>query len=141
MATLFRHGTLQRLHDHVASQAGIDCERAAYLVMVRVVAEGPIRVTDLARDLGLDPSTISRHLQAIEVRGWIQRLADPADGRATLVAATESGGEAVAQLQAERRRVLATVLDGWERADRDALFDLTERFAADLSTHVQDHLT
>jgi DNA-binding MarR family transcriptional regulator len=119
MAGLFRHGTLQRLHDHVASRAGIECERAGFLVMRRVVSEGPIRVTDLARDLGLDPSTISRHL----------------------VTATKSGERVVALLETERRRVLATVLAGWDQTDRDALFDLTERFAADLSDHVQHHLT
>jgi DNA-binding MarR family transcriptional regulator len=141
MAGLFRHGTLQRLHDHVASQAGIDCERAGFLVMRRVVSEGPIRVTDLARDLGLDPSTISRHLRAVEVRGWVRRVADPGDRRAALVTATKSGERVVARLEAERRRVLAAVLAGWDQTDRDALFDLTERFAADLSDHVQHHLT
>lgn len=141
MAGLFRHGTLQRLHDHVASRAGIDCERAGFLVMRRVVSEGPIRVTDLARDLGLDPSTISRHLRAVEVRGWVRRVPDPGDRRAALVTATKSGERVVARLETERRRVLASVLAGWDRADRDALFDLTERFAADLTDHVQRHLT
>lgn len=141
MASLFRHGTLQRLHEHVAAEAGIDCERAAFLVIRRVVSEGPIRVTDLARDLGLDPSTISRQLRAIEVKGWVLRLSDPADRRATLVAATKDGEQAVAQLEAERRRVLADVLAGWNQDDRDSLFELTERFAGDLADHVQKHLT
>ena len=141
MASLFRHGTLQRLHEHVAAEAGIDCERAGFLVMRRVVSEGPIRVTDLARDLGLDPSTISRHLRAVEVRGWVRRLSDPADRRATLIAATKTGERVVTQLETERRRVLASVLAGWEQGDREALFDLVERFSADLTDHVQNHLT
>ena len=141
MAGLFRHGTLQRLHEHVASRAGIECERAGFLVMRRVVSGGPIRVTDLARDLGLDPSTISRHLRAVETRDWVRRVPDPDDRRAALVTATKSGERVVARLEAERRRVLADVLAGWDQTDRDALFDLTERFAADLSDHVQNHLT
>ena len=140
MARLFRHGTLQRLHDHVAAEAGIDCERAAFLVMRQVVADGPIRVTDLAGNLGLDPSTISRHLRAIELKGWVRRLSDPGDRRATLVAATKDGERAVAQLDAERRRVLAGVLAGWSQGDRDSLFELTERFAGDLTDHVQQNL-
>jgi DNA-binding MarR family transcriptional regulator len=57
------------------------------------------------------------------------------------VTATKSGERVVARLEAERRRVLADVLAGWDQTDRDALFDLTERFAADLSDHVQNHLT
>ena len=138
MAALFRHATLQRLHDRVSSMAGIECERAGFLVMRRVVSGGPIRVTDLARDLGLDPSTISRHLDAVEIRGWVRRLSDPADRRATLVTATRAGEQVVARLETERRRLLAEVLAGWDRTDRDALFGLTERFAADLADHVQN---
>jgi DNA-binding MarR family transcriptional regulator len=141
MASLFRHGTLQRFHDHVATEAGIDCERAGFLVMRRVVSEGPIRVTDLARDLGLDPSTISRHLDAVEVRGWVRRLSDPTDRRATLVTASKDGERVVARLEAERRRVLASVLAEWDQTDRDTLFDLTERFASDLTDHIQFRLT
>jgi len=118
--------------------AGIECERAGFLVMRRVVSGGPIRVTDLARDLGLDPSTISRHLDAVEIRGWVRRLSDPADRRAILVTATRAGEQVVARLETERRRLLAEVLAGWDRTDRDALFELTERFAADLADHVQN---
>lgn len=137
MAGLFRHGTLQRLHEQVSVAAGIDCERACFLVMRRVISEGPIRVTDLARDLGLDPSTISRHLRVIEGRGWVERRPDSVDRRATLVAATEEGQTIVARLETERRRLLAEVLAGWDDHDRELLFDLTERFAADLGDHIQ----
>ncbi len=137
MAGLFRHGTLQRLHEQVSTAAGIDCERASFLVMRRVISEGPIRVTDLARDLGLDPSTISRHLRAIEARGWVKRLPDTVDRRATLVAATDDGESVVARMEAERRRLLAQVLTDWDDHDRELLFDLTERFAADLGDHIQ----
>lgn len=137
MAGLFRHGTLQRLHEHVAARAGIDCERAGFLVMRRVVSEGPIRVTDLARDLGLDPSTISRHLRAVEKRGWVRRTSDPADRRAALATATSEGEEIVARLEAERRRLLAEVLTDWDVEDQERLFDLIERFSHDLADHVQ----
>lgn len=134
---MFRHGTLQRLHEQVAAAAGIDCERAAFLVMRRVVSEGPIRVTDLARDLGLDPSTISRHLRSVERRGWVERHADPADRRAALVYATSEGERVVARLEAERRSYISGVLADWEPSDREALFDLTERFVDDLLDNVQ----
>ncbi len=137
MAGLFRHGTLQRLHERVCEAAGIDCERASFLVMRRVISEGPIRVTDLARDLGLDPSTISRHLRAVETRGWVERHADADDRRATLVAATGEGNRVVTRLEAERRSLLAEVLADWDARDRDSLFDLVERFAADLGDHIR----
>ena len=135
-AGLQRHGTLQRLHEHVAAQAGVDCERAVYLVLRRVAGEGPMRVTEVARDLGVEPSTASRHLQCLETKGWVTRLADPEDRRAALVAATPAGEDAVRKVETERRAVLAGALKDWEPADRERLFDLTERFYADLSEYV-----
>lgn len=141
MAGLQRHGTLQRLHEHLAGEAGVDCERAVYLVLRRVAYEGPMRVTEVARDLGVEPSTASRHLQCLEGKGWITRLADPDDGRVALVAATDDGEEVVRRIEAERRSVFSGALSDWAAADREALFDLTERFYADLSEYVLHRLT
>jgi DNA-binding MarR family transcriptional regulator len=137
MAAVFRHGTLQRFHERVVAAAGIDCERAGFLVMRRVTSEGPIRITDLARDLGLDPSTISRHLRVVEARGWVERRPDPLDRRAALVVATREGQRVVTDLERERRQALAAVLADWDPEDRERLFELTERFAADFIDHIQ----
>lgn len=139
-ADLHRHGTLQRLHDHIVAEAGVDCVRAVYLVLRRVAGEGPMRVTEVARDLGVEPSTASRHLQCLEAKGWITRLADPDDRRAALVAATPAGENVIRKVEAERRLVLAGALEGWDLSDRESLFDLTERFYADLSEHVRSQL-
>lgn len=135
---MLRHRTLTRLHHQVGMQAGVECDRAGYLVMRRIVSEGPIRVTDLAREVGVEPSTVSRHLQAIEARGWVRRLADAEDRRAALFEATRAGKEVVVRMERERRRVLAAVLEGWDQADRDALLDLTERYANELAAYVED---
>jgi DNA-binding MarR family transcriptional regulator len=39
-------------------------------------------------------------------RGWVQRVADPSDGRAVLVSLTRAGADAFAQLREEYRAML-----------------------------------
>jgi MarR family transcriptional regulator, 2-MHQ and catechol-resistance regulon repressor len=56
-----------------------------------VVLHGPMRLNALAERLLLDKSTASRVVDALERKGYLARLADPADARATLLRATANG--------------------------------------------------
>src|SRR5690349_3009588 len=44
-----------------------------------------MRVSDLAARIELDASTVSRQIKQLEDKGIVERTADPADGRASLV--------------------------------------------------------
>lgn len=131
-SSLLRRGTVQRLHDRAVTRAGYECDRAAYLVLRRIVADAPIRITDLARDVGVEPSTVSRHVKPLEKRGWVLRTADPDDARVSLLDATSEGARVVDAIDRQRRAFLAAVLDGWDSSDRENLVSLLERFAADI---------
>lgn len=137
-SSLLRRVTVQRLHDRAVTRAGYECERAAYLVMRRIVADAPIRMTDLARDVGVEPSTVSRHVKPLEKRGWVLRTADPDDARVSLLDATTEGARVVEAIDSERRAFLASVLDGWDHSDRENLITLLERFAADIEQKASD---
>ena len=52
---------------------------------------GPLPPTDLARRLGMPPTTMSHHVRALVERGHAERLRAPQDGRSFLLALTESG--------------------------------------------------
>jgi DNA-binding MarR family transcriptional regulator len=47
--------------------------------------EGPLTPTDLARRLGVGPSTLSYRLKSLEARGEVVRTPNPADGRSALL--------------------------------------------------------
>ena len=53
-------------------------------MVLRAVAESePVRTTALAEQVGVDPSTMSRHVTVLEPgRATCTRTADPDDGRA-----------------------------------------------------------
>jgi DNA-binding MarR family transcriptional regulator len=77
-------------------------------VLLLVATDGPRRVGALAADLGVNQSSASRLVDRLVAQGLVERLPDPADGRASLVALSPRG-EAVLGAVHERR--LTAVLD------------------------------
>jgi DNA-binding MarR family transcriptional regulator len=136
MSTLSLRGHLSRLHGCLTDTAGVHVDRAGYLVLRAVEAEGPLRLTDLAALMQVEPSTMSRHATELTARGWLEKQRDPADRRACLLAVTESGRQVVNGIEAARRKVLRSVLSNWEAAERQRFIELTERFVAGLAKEV-----
>jgi DNA-binding MarR family transcriptional regulator len=136
LSDLWRRGTVGRLHASLSEAAGVDVDRSGYLVLRRIGTEAPVRVTDLAGVFGVEPSTISRHVRTLTDRGWVRRIGDPSDGRATLLEPTDAGTDVIDRIERERLRTLAEVLDAWDADDRAAFAGLMERFAENLAEHL-----
>src|SRR4028118_987652 len=109
-------------------------ERPALIILARLKERGALRLSDLASDVCLDVSTMSRHVRALEERGFVERSTDPADGRASLLTLTAAGRKVLATAWASRRAWMDRSLDGWSAADRQVLTDALERFAGALSS-------
>lgn len=62
-----------------------------YLVMLALWEREPLRVSELARLLELDPGTLSPLLKRLEAAGYLRRERDPQDERALAVVLTERG--------------------------------------------------
>jgi DNA-binding MarR family transcriptional regulator len=81
-----------------------------------------------------DPSTISRQIGHLVKLGYVERTADPDDGRATRLAATDEGRRILEFNRARRTASIAQLLESWSAADRTALADLLGRFVTDFET-------
>lgn len=57
------------------------------------------RVGRLALELGVSQPTVTESVRALEAKGLVRRLADPADGRRTTVALTRSGSRLAAAVR------------------------------------------
>jgi DNA-binding MarR family transcriptional regulator len=90
--------------------------------------QGPMRVTDLAELKGADPSTISRQAAQLVKAGLVRREADPGDGRASQLAATELGWAARARLRDARQEMLTRALEHWPAETVRVFTDLFEEF-------------
>ena len=111
-------------------------DRPAYQALLRIVDEGPLRPTALAGLLEVDLSVVSRQVRALEDVGFVQRITDPADARASLVSATDAGLAALRETQQQRTEVLGEVLAPWPQEDRDAFVRLLTLFNAELETSI-----
>jgi len=74
--------------------------------VLRAVSVHPQRITDLAAGEGVTQPAITLLVNRLAKRGWVQRMADPADRRAVLVALTDVGREAFDRMRSEYRALL-----------------------------------
>ncbi|MFG1633602.1 MarR family winged helix-turn-helix transcriptional regulator [Pseudonocardia alni] len=109
-------------------------DMAAYHVLAHLHFGGPQRAGEVAATFHSDPSTISRQVSGLVKTGLIERRADPGDGRASLLAATDEGVRVIETERRRRAHVIATVLAAWSPDDRQALTGLLGRFLDDYQT-------
>jgi DNA-binding MarR family transcriptional regulator len=62
-----------------------------YLVMLALWEEAPLRVSQIAERLSLDPATLSPLLKRLQAAGLVIRERDPDDERAVAVSLTSAG--------------------------------------------------
>lgn len=118
---------VQRIHFSTSS-GEIDLDRSAYGIMCRLSDEGAQRLGSLAHTFGLDPSTITRQVQALEQSGLVRREADPSDRRASLLSLSREGAEVLERTRAHRRARMHAALEDWPEADLAEFGRLLERF-------------
>ncbi|MFD2079247.1 MarR family winged helix-turn-helix transcriptional regulator [Actinopolymorpha cephalotaxi] len=107
-------------------------EPALHYVLHTVACSGPTRLSDLAGQVQLDVSTVSRHVRALETSGYLGRVTDPDDRRAALVSVTEVGNRVLEEAAARRRARIDAVLSQWPADDVHTLERLLDQLAKDL---------
>ena len=112
-------------------------DRATYLLLVHLVKDGARRAGALAEAVHSDPSTISRQIGHLVKLGYVERTADPEDGRATLLAATAEGRRVLEENRRLRNERFSQILASWSDADRAALSTMLGRLATDIETFVE----
>ncbi len=88
-------------YDRIVGASGL--KTTQYSLLSYVARLGPLRPSDLARGMEMDPSTLTRNLQPLVLHGWIE-VAAGADGRSRMVSATPSGHAKRAEGQREWKR-------------------------------------
>ena len=118
---VYRIFDLQRVVKCVAagSTRGQDTGVALQGVL-RFVGEGESRATHLAERLGVSAPVLSRHIADLEDQGYVTRRQDPDDGRAQLVALTQSGVDKLRQIEEQRTSTLQEYLQDWSQEDAEA---------------------
>ena len=100
--------------------------------LATIQREGPLRPGDLSRIEVVTKPTMTRILTELEQRGFIEREADPRDGRAFMVSATPEGIAAVERARSDRTGIVAELIAELPEPDVDAIaaaLDALERVA------------
>ncbi len=82
---------------------------------------GPMRLGDLAAAEGIAPSTLTRLVTALEDSGYVRRCADPSDARASTLAITAHGQDALERIRTESTLALAASMQLLAPGQRAAL--------------------
>jgi DNA-binding MarR family transcriptional regulator len=111
---------------------GATLDPGSFWLLRSLLGDGPARPTDVAAGLGLDISTVSRHLAQLHRAGLVERSADPDDRRAQRVQLSAAGRAEVDRALAARRALLERSLSDWTDDDVELLHRLTTRLLASL---------
>jgi DNA-binding MarR family transcriptional regulator len=120
-------------------QPGDAVDFSAFPILKLLGHQGPMRVSTLAQVIGLDASTISRHVKQLEDRGLLERTEDPDDRRASQVTVSEQGSSCLAAGFAARRGVISHALDQLSADERETLRDLVARVVDSLLQQAIQH--
>lgn len=126
---------MKDLHAFVVEHADVPFETAGAIVLTRLDSLGPVRLTTLAAELRLDPSSVSRQVAVLERHGLLSKERDDADLRAQRLTLTDKGNAAVQQLRAAFAERLAQLTPGYSRAEIDELVDRLARLNTEITEH------
>jgi DNA-binding MarR family transcriptional regulator len=115
-----------------ARAAGLTPTRSS--VLLTIVREGPIRLSDLADAEGINPTQLSRAIAHLIETGLVERAADEGDRRAAWVKPTPAAKRLTERIRRERTDALNRALEDLGPDERErilialpALEDLAER--------------
>jgi len=125
---------------HVNTSSGeVLLERSSYGILCLILDEGPQRLGTIAQTFTLDPSTITRQVQAVVNAGLAEKTVDPSDRRATLLSLTSEGRRAIGDARNFRRETLSAFLEDWTEEERSQFGTLLRRFNETVEQWIVDH--
>jgi DNA-binding MarR family transcriptional regulator len=122
---------IRRVRRVIGERAAVvhpDLAPASYLLMGFLAAEGPVRSSVVVDKLGVDKGAVSRQVQHLEELGLVERMPDPADGRASLLGATQLAHTRLEVVTTQRRQWLDARLGDWADDELGGLVDSLARY-------------
>lgn len=99
------------------------------VILICLDEVGALSQRDLAQLLDVDPSDLVRHVDALEVAGFVARRTDPADRRRNILAITDEGRALRRRYDAMVARVETEVFGVVDAEDRQTLRRILRQIA------------
>lgn len=78
----------------------------------QVYDNNQIKLSDLAEKLRYDPPMVTKLVKSLEKKGLLKRKQDPADERAKMIVATESGIKLIKKAEPDVKKMMSVILEG-----------------------------
>ena len=104
-------GRLARRLRTTAAGAAAGLTPTKISVLLSVVRDGPVRLSELARSESLNPTMLSRVIAALVDAGLLDRTCDDGDRRAAWVQATPAGKALAERMRGERTDAVSAALE------------------------------
>jgi DNA-binding MarR family transcriptional regulator len=113
----------------IAERAEIACcgTTVAQAATLTALANGPLRLGELGRRLGIAPSTLSRNLDRLEERGLVERGPDPGDRRALRAELTDAGRQTSISVREQEIEFARSVLGRLPASDAPTAVEALEK--------------
>ena len=112
---------ITRVARRLRQEANADLSPSLTSALASIESHGPVTPSDLANCERVQRPTITRVLARLTELGLIERAADPADGRSSLVSITPAGRALLGELRTRRDAFLADRLSRLPAEDRAVL--------------------
>lgn len=110
----------------------------AFLLLNQLIYRTTARPTDMADAIGTGRSNVSKIVRRLELAGLVGRMADPQDGRQSVVGLTPAGREVAERIVAVSREAYEMIFRDWDDADFQHLEALVVRLVASIDDRL-DH--
>ena len=121
----------QRFSNGLGSLHGLALKEVLLLMHLERAPKRRLSRIDLAKQLHVSPSTVTRMAAPLEKLGMVSREADARDARLAYVVLTEAGQDLVTNARASLEVMAADIFrDRWTEADIATLADLLGRLTA-----------
>jgi DNA-binding MarR family transcriptional regulator len=122
-----------RLGD-IARRSGHELSPASWALLEYLDSIGTMRVSDIAACYGVDVSSVTPRIKALETAGLVARETLPTDARVSLMSITPLGSRALESVHAVRREILADALADLDPAQVEAAAQVLDTIAAFLGS-------
>lgn len=126
-----RPGWRRRLIDPAATVPTLSTLRVLRAVEQREKAGQPASIREVAEYMAVEHSTASRTVTGAVAAGLLTKTLAAEDQRRCMLALTDAGRKALAEVTERRRDMVAETVAHWADDDVDTLVDLLQRLVTD----------
>ena len=119
----------RRAARHRSRISGVDLLPTAVATLAAVYRLGPVRLTDVATEMDLEPSRVSKEVNRLVDAELVEQAPDPSDRRASLLTITDAGADAWKRYRSAVDEQLTKLLADWNDRDLHKLATMLDRLA------------